>query len=354
MTGSKLVTLDEGFSIAHGYFLEGRLADAALVYRQIIEAEPTHAQAHTTLALMLLGQGQFEEGWREFDWRLDEKFRAARGMDQVPLWDGRPLMGAGILLHAEQGLGDNIQFVRYAPLVAALGGRVAIYCLKELKLLFRSVAGAAEVLTDGDPISDIRFQAPFMSLPRIFRTAVETIPRRVPYLRAEPGRVADWRRRLGGGGRKVGLCWAGNPDSPNSPHRDAELAAFAPVLGVAGWEFYSLQIGPGRQALEQPPATGRVVDLGPDIEAGADGFGEAAAIMQCLDLVITVDTAACHLAGALGRPVWLALPFVNDWRWLREREDSPWYPTMRIFRQREPGAWEPVFARIADELGAMV
>jgi tetratricopeptide (TPR) repeat protein len=344
--------VDESFDAAHAYFLEGRLADAAAVYRRIVEADPGHARAHVMLALALLAEGRYEEGWREFEWRIDAAFRAARAMDKLPLWDGRPLAGRRILLHAEQGFGDNIQFVRYAPLVAARGGRVVVFCLKELKRLFASVAGAVEVLGEGDDVRDVRFQAPFMSLPRIFGTAVDTIPRTVPYLRAEAGRVARWRRRLGGGKLKVGLCWASNPENPVSRQRDATLADLEPVLGVAGARFFSLQLGSAREALSSSGHEGRVLDLGADVEASADGFSEAAAIMDCLDLVVSVDTAAVHLAGALGRPCWLALPFACDWRWLRGRDDSPWYPTARLFRQPAPGAWGPVFEAMAEELAA--
>lgn len=343
---------DRAFEQAHEHFSNGRIEQAADVYRRVIRAQADFAPAHTTLALMLLTLGRYSEGWQEFEWRITETFWKQRAMDRLPTWDGRPIPGRRILVHAEQGFGDGLHLVRYVPLVAERGGQVVLFCQRELKGLFQSVKGAAEVVAEGDPIQNLDLQIPFFSLPRAFVTTLETIPAAVPYLAAPPARLEYWSRRLGAEPRmRVGLCWSGNPENPVNRTRAAPFKALVPIFRVPGVAFYGLQLGsPGRE-IAGLPADVPFIDLAGDIESSADGFSEAAAIACSLDLIVAVDTALAHLAGALARPTWLALPYVGDWRWHRDRDDSPWYPTMRLFRQPAPGEWEPVFERIAAALG---
>lgn len=343
--------LDAAFAEAHENFSNGRIETAAGIYRRVIQTQPDFAHAHTMLGLMLLTLGRYHEGWQELEWRITDTFRTQRAMDRLPTWDGGPLNGRRILVHAEQGFGDSLHLVRYVPMVAERGGQVVLFCQRELKGLFRSVKGATEVVAEGDSIQDLQVQIPFFSLPKAFATTMETIPARVPYLAPPPARAEHWAARLTPETRlKVGVCWSGNPESPVNRTRAAPFEALAPVFGVGGVAFYGLQLGTPRQDIAGLPESVPFTDLAGDIEAAADGFSEAAAIASCLDVVVVVDTALAHLAGALARPTWLALPYAGDWRWHRDRDDSPWYPTLRLFRQPAPGAWGSVFERIAAAL----
>jgi hypothetical protein len=244
-----------------------------------------------------------------------------------PQWQGEPLEGARILLCAEQGLGDTMQFVRYAPLVAARGGEVVLEVQPGLHRLLSRFEGAHEIVSRGRPLPEFRWQCPLLSLPRIFHTDIATIPAAVPYLHANAADVRAWSRRLRREGLRIGLAWSGNPDHSRNRQRSIPLAQLAPLLQLQGATFYSLQKGSPTAQLRDLPATAKLIDL----DAEQRDFADTAAIMSNLDLVISVDTAMAHLAGALGKPVWILLRYVPDWRWLLNREDSPWYPTARLF-----------------------
>ena len=337
---------------------QGRIEEALTTFRQAIEIAPSSAEAHWNLSLLLLLRGEFEEGWKEYEWRTQRR-AAAKSEHHLtaPLWAGDDLAGRTILLHAEQGLGDTLQFVRYAPLVARRGGRVILECQPELQNLMSELSEVAEVRTAGDRLPHFDCQAPLMSLPRIFGTRLETIPADLPYLAAPRAARMRWAERLakesaGLEGYKVGLVWAGSTGHANDANRSIAPERLGPLLAAEGVGFVSLQVGPRAGEL---PAAGSGAGLGAgvlDLSAELTDFTETAAAVENLDLVITVDTAVAHLAGALGRPTWLLLPFAPDFRWLLEREDSPWYPALRLFRQAEPGDWESVIARLAGELAA--
>ena len=342
------MTIAEAGKLAQRCHREGRLRDAVGMYRQILEEDPDNDAAHTSLGCILLLGGEFEAGWREYEWRW-VKFRQERPDFPQPRWDGGTLGGRPIFIHGEQGLGDNIQFIRYAPMVAAKGGPVVFGAPKGMRPLLSTVEGLSMVVEADEPIPPFSVHLPLLSLPRVLGTRLDTIPAHVPYLKADSGRASAWRERLSANRRpKVGICWQANPLFKEDHLRSVELGRFDPVLRVPGIDFYGLQVLHGREQMAGLDAGIPFTDIGPDLFSESDVLVEAAAAIEALDLVISVDTSICHLAGALGRPVWTALAFVPDWRWLLERDDSPWYPTMRLFRQDAPGDWDGVFRRIAE------
>jgi tetratricopeptide (TPR) repeat protein len=295
-------------------------------------------------------RGDFAEGWEEYEWRLRSSERKGPRFPERP-WQGEGLAGKHIYVQAEQGFGDSIQFARYLPLLAARAGGVTVRVHQQLVRLFRVSLPDITVLGDRGEPSPYHCDAPLLSLPRLFKTRYETIPATAPYLRAPIELVQPWTERLSKmQGCKVGLVWAGNPEHVNDHRRSLDLDQLRPVFDVGGTSFASLQHGARRADLEKlkrnkPP----IVDLASDF---AD-FADTAAALEALDLVITVDTSVAHLAGALGKPVWVLLPWVTDWRWMRERLDNPWYPSMRLFRQRRGEEWISTIARMAAELEAV-
>lgn len=333
--------------------------EALALYDQALALEPNLAAVRANRATLLLLLGRLEEGFREYEWRWRTSgFTTPRRNFAAPLWDGQHLEKQTILVHAEQGLGSAIQFVRYVPLVATMAGKVVLEAQPPLTRLFASLArpeGAAPitVLAKGMPLPDAAVQVPLMSLPRLFGTTLETVPNAVPYLAADAALRATWRARLDQacGARprpRVGLVWAGNPNHHNDRNRSIPAMALAPLLALSDLAFIDLQVGAAaRQRADLPPAAAAA--LHPPGGEMAD-FADTAAIIEELDLVISVDTAAAHLAGALERPVWLLVPYVPEWRWLRERTDTPWYPTMRLFRQADSGDWPGVVTAVVRAL----
>jgi tetratricopeptide (TPR) repeat protein len=335
---------------------QGKLEEAIASYQTALQRQPNSPEAHYNLATALLLTGAFRQGFAEYEWRWQVSSRLPHSPFQrfsQPLWDGSALAGQTILLHAEQGLGDTIQFSRYAPLVAAQGGRVIVECQPALARLLQSIAGVEQVVSQGNALPDFQVHAPLLSLPHLLDTTLDTIPAQVPYLAAPDSaiHVADSPAIS----LKVGIVWAsghyGQPESTRMQHqKSCSLALFSRLLQVPEVCLYSLQVGQDawvedidRQNNQkcQLDRT-RLQDLSPDLH----DFGDTAAAIAQMDLVISVDTAVAHLAGALGKPVWLLLPFIPDWRWLLDRDDSPWYPTMRLFRQSQPGDWDGLFDRI--------
>ena len=322
---------------------QGRLDEAVASYQQALRLKPDYPEAHWNLALVWLTMGHLEQGWPGYEWRWKCKEFRPLPPFQPPLWDGSPLDGRTILVHAEQGLGDTLQFIRYVPLVQQRGGRVILVCQPPLiRLLTRSL-GIEQLLAQGDPLPEFDLHVPLLSLPGLLGTNLESVPADVPYLEAEPQLVAAWRQRLGSyPGFKIGIVWQGNPDQRMDRFRSAPLSQLAPLARVPGVHLLSLQKGPGAEQLAALTDRFPVIDLG----SGLADFLDTAAVLKNLDLVVSVDTSVAHLAGALGIPVWVAVSFPADWRWLMGRDDSPWYPTMRLFRQGKAGDWAGVFAEI--------
>jgi Flp pilus assembly protein TadD len=326
----------------------GRADEAAACYEAALRYEPDSASSHWNLALARLLAGDFERGWREYEWRWQRPATPMRPLAR-PLWEGLKLAGRTVLLWCEQGLGDAVQFARYAPLVQAKGGRVVLECPDPLLPLFRTLPGVDELVPEGSQRPH-DCHAPLMSLPRLLNTTLATVPADIPYVQPDPARVESWRDRLKSlDGFKVGVAWQGNPHHAWDRWRSVPLAALAPLAAVPGVRLVSLQHGPGAEQVAALKGRFSVAELGEGL-GGREVWAEVAAAMACLDLVVSVDTATAHLAGALGLPVWLALPTLVDWRWLLGRDDSPWYPTMRLFRQRRLGRWEPVLRRMATAL----
>ena len=336
---------------------QGKLEAAVLCYRQALALKPSYAMAHWNLALALLHAGSFEQGFREYEWRWQaEKFlkRNARVVRSQPFWDGSDFRKKTLLLFAEQGYGDTIQFIRYVPLVAKRGGRVIVACQPELVSLLASVSGIAQVLNDKERLADFDIHAPLLSLPLAFATTLDTVPAQIPYIIADRSRVEVWRERLRTNRKtlNVGVAWAGHPLFMNDHNRkrSCPFSMFASLAKVRNVNFYSLQKGEAEKVASEPPEGMAFIDM----TAFLNDFADTAALINNLDLVISIDTAVAHLAGAMGKPVWTLLPYVPDWRWLSDRDDSPWYPTMRLFRQERPGDWPGVFARVAGELSLFV
>jgi tetratricopeptide (TPR) repeat protein len=327
---------------------QGQLTEALASYQQALRLTPDYAEAHWNRALVWLLAGDFEQGWPEYEWRWQRQEASPPRFPQ-PRWDGASLHGQTILLWAEQGLGDTLQFVRYAPLVQARGGCVLVACQPALVPLLSRCPGIDQLLSQGSPLPPFDAWAPLLSLPGLLQTTLATVPRTVPYLFPDPERVQYWRQELHPlEGFKIGIVWQGNSRHQNDKQRSIPLAQFEPLARVERVQLISLQKGAGREQLEAVAERFPVIDLGQRLDG--DSLADAAAAMQNLDLLIACDTALAHLAGALGVPVWLALPFAPDWRWLLEREDSPWYPSMRLFRQQKWGDWDEVFARMAAAL----
>ena len=333
-------------------FRENRTDEADAAYDQALSLDPGLADAHWNQALVRLQRGEYARGFEQYEWRLK---RSGRLRDEAqfhqPLWDGSPLDDAAILIHAEQGFGDALQCVRFLPQVAARAGQVVLQARAPLKRLLEHAPGVAQFVADGEAAPEARCRLPLFSLPRLFVRSLEDLPGPVPYLVADPDLTAGWRARLAASpeGLQVGIVWSGNLNAEVEQGRSIPLQAFAP-LALPGVRLVSLQKGDGLEQLAT--ATFEVLDLGPDYVHG--DFAETAAVLANLDLLVTCDTAALHLAGALGVPAWLAVSPVPDWRWLEARSDSPWYPSVRIFRQRTCGGWPDVFAAMGRALAALI
>ena len=323
---------------------QGQLAEALACYQRAIELEPQHAEAHYNHSMLRLLAGDFQQGLAEYAWRWETR-RDPFILPPFPqpIWDGRPLEGRRLLLHGEQGYGDTLQFIRYAAQAKRLGARVLAGCGKPLVRIVRSCRSVDQVVHEIMSPQDFDVYCPLLNMPHLLKTTLDSVPNDVPYLFADPALVERWRGELDPiAGFKIGIAWRGNPKHRNDRARSVPLSCFQPLGRLPGIHLVSLQKGAGEEDL--PAARDRlpVTELGSRL----DDFMETAAVLVNLDLVITCDTAMAHLAGALGVPVWVALPLVPDWRWLLDRSDSPWYPTMRLFRQDRRGDWQSVFQRI--------
>lgn len=327
-----------------------RFEEAVASFDESIALQPQLSEPHFNQGLVYLRRGDFERGWELYDRRpmID---RGALLGGTVHLWDGsQEIAGKAVFTYAEQGLGDTMQFCRYAILLRERGARVVLGIQDGLRPLLRGLGPGIDVIGLGEDPGDVDFHCPLLSLPRAFGTRLCSIPSTVPYLRPDPARVSRWRERLGAHGRLIGVRWQGSTGRADAG-RSFHVRHFEAIARVPDVRLVSLQKGAGSEQLFDLPASLQIEDLGENFEPeGADAFLDVAAVMQCLELIITSDTSIAHLAGALGRPTWVLLKHVPDWRWLTERDDSPWYPTMRLFRQSRPGDWAGVFDRLRDEL----
>ncbi|MGD9720319.1 MAG: tetratricopeptide repeat protein [Pirellulales bacterium] len=327
----------------------GRDDEALASYDRAIAINPENAEAHYYRSFVSLSRGDLAQGWRDYEWRLRCKEFKIRRFD-APVWDGSPLAGRTLLILAEQGLGDTLHFIRYLQTLSDAGGKVMVEVPPALAPLLRA-SGVTGVIPGGTSLPQFDVYAPLMSLPGILGTTLETMPRKVPYLAADPRLLKHWRARLQPiEGAKVGIVWQGNPAYMFDHFRSIPLAEFAPLAEVAGVNLISLQKGTGSEQLAGIAGRFPVIDLGSGFDAEGGAFMDTAAVMCNLDLVVSSDTAAAHLAGGLGVPVWLALATNCEWRWMHDRDDCPWYPSMRLFRQSRAGDWSGVFARMRDEL----
>ena len=329
--------------------------EAISSYEQALQLTPDQEIIHRNLAYALLQQGQLEQAWTHFEWRWKDKSPSDPPLAS-PVWDGRPLDGRTIVLFTEQGLGDTMQFLRFAPLLHELRGReakpsghVVLACQPALVPLAKTCDGIDEVVPKDGPVPQCDCHAPLMSLPAVLGMTLETLPAQVPYLFACRQRQQQWQDELRQiDGFKVGITWQGNPVYRRDRQRSVPLDRFAPLAELSGVQLISLQKGFGSEQLRE--INFPVVDLGPRLDESSGAFEDTAAVMTHLDLIISSDTATVHLGGALGLPVWVALSHVPDWRFLLDRTDSPWYPTLKLFRQRRRGDWEELFQRIAQTL----
>lgn len=325
----------------------GLFAQSLAACQMAVDVEPASASARFNLGVILLKLGQFERGWVEYERRWECRGLFPPNRFTQPRWDGRALSGQTVFLHADQGLGDTMQFIRYVPLIRARGGRVLFECAAPLLRLLVGFPGIETVYAQGRTPPEFDFHCPLGSLPAVFSTRAESIPVEVPYLRARPRLVNDWRGKLAPfeGQLKVGLVWAGRGAHKNDRNRSLPLARLAP-LAAEGITFFSLQKGEASAQADDPPPGMRLIDFTAELFDLADSAG----LIENLDLVISVDTAVAHLAGAMGKTIWTLLPVNPDWRWLLERDDSPWYPTMRLFRQGPREQWDDVVERLRGAL----
>jgi len=331
--------------------------EALLSYRHALSLAPDHAETHWNESLCLLQVGRLEEGWRKYEWRWQRnRIKASRRTFEQPLWLGdEPIVGKTILLHAEQGLGDTLQFCRYATLVSKLGARVVLEVPADLLTLLANLDGVAQIVEQGAPLPPFDYHCPLLSLPLAFKTSVNTIPSVTPYLFADAARAQLWRARIGDDAAsrlKVGLVWAGGNRAGIAELRNIDarrsiaLAQLKPLLDLPFVQYYSLQKGASAQQLAQLQSEQAVGQEVIDYAEELTDFADTAALVENLDLIISVDTSTAHLAGAMGKPVWILNRFDTCWRWMLERDDSPWYPSARLFRQPALGDWENVIESV--------
>jgi tetratricopeptide (TPR) repeat protein len=347
------IAVEPGFSAAYNnlggaLLASGRVDEAIAAFRQTVAIEPQFASGHANLGMALLLKGDFDAGWPEYDWRTRAPDFAEFGrVDLIkPRWDGEDLENRTLLIHTEQGFGDAFQFIRLLPQVAlrcGQRGKIILQCDPELLRLFKNLPGVHAVLTRQDRTPEFDVHCPLLSLPMILKVTLANIPTGVPYLHADAELSSQWRQRLPSDRLKVGVVWSGRKN-PN-PRRTVPLKELLPLAKVPGVALVNLQFGDAAKEAQSFPNLA-MLDLSQEIH----DFADAAAVIANLDLLITIDTAAAHLAGAVGARTWLLLPFAPDWRWMLKRTDSPWYPTMRLFRQPRPRDWATPIQQVLQEL----
>ena len=329
-----------------------RLDEALASYDEAISLKPDYPDALYGRGMLHLLCGRYGDGWTDYEWRSKLKYKREPPALRAPEWHGEDLAGRRIAIYAEMHFGDMIQFARYLPLLRRRGADVTFLAPAKIFRLLRPLIPHVTFGDSADVGSPFDFQCALMSLPLKFGTELSSIPNETPYLRAEKDLVAHWKNKIGEDGFKIGIAWQGTPQW-TIDRRRFPLREIAPLSRLPRVRLISLQKNHGLDQLEGLPAGTTVETLG-DFDDGRDAFIDTAAVMEHLDLVVTSDTSIAHLAGALGRPTWVALKYVPEWRWLLDREDSPWYPTMRLFRQTADGDWQSVFAKMEQELRALL
>jgi hypothetical protein len=341
------VAIDAHGNLATYYFETKQYELAGAMYEKTIALQPDYALAHWNYGMHLLLLGDYSRGWQEYHWRWQVPgYQADHRCCPAPLWLGKELLrGKTIVLQAEQGFGDMIQFCRYAEQVADLGAHVILEVQPSLVDLCRSIKGVDKVIAQKDDVDDYDFYCPMMSLPLAFATSISTIPSRTPYLTSDPIKVRKWQSILGAKVKpRIGLAWSSDPNHPSSPSRSVPLDALVSIV-TNEFEFISLQ------RLTWPRDLRAIFDSGiRRFEAELGDFSETAALCECLDMVVSVDTSIAHLAGALAKPVCILLHAHNDWRWLQGRSDSPWYPTAKLYRQKDGADWLEVVAELQTDI----
>lgn len=357
----KALALDPEYAEAHNNHCEilramGDNDKALAAVDKAICLSPDLVSAHWNRALIWLSKGNFQDGWAEYEWRWRRPTTQNRAFAHGTAWQGEDSKGKTLFIYEEQGLGDTLQFIRYLPMLRQLGARVVfetgpalMRLVAENRVYDRLLVGLKEV--DTRPVDRFDFYLPLLSLPRVLKTTIETIPNKTPYLAADPALCRIWKNRLSGDDSfKVGLVWAGRPLHKNDSNRSIPLSLFESLGKVEGVSLYSLQKEKHEKWTDMDCLKFFEKDLGPEIS----DFADTAAIMANLDLIVSVDTSVVHLAGAMGKPVWTLLPFAPDFRWLLDRDDSPWYPTMQLFRQTSSREWAPVMEQVASALAGRV
>jgi len=342
---------DAWFNLAISLSDQCKLEDAERCYQQALAMRPDDVDANWNLSLVWLLAGNLKEGWQKYEWRLQQpKYQFLQSRRNQ--WQGKEAPDKTLLVRAEQGLGDVIQFIRFLPFVKPRVGRLLFECQPSLTRLFQNFSGIDQIYSRKADLSppDVPYDvdSPLLSLPGILGVTLDSIPARVPYILPEKNRVEEWKQRIppDPGQIKIGIVWAGHVGHKGNTKRSTPLFSWAPLAGVPGVTFFSLQVGEAAVEAQNPPPGMNLLDLTDSIE----DFADTAALIALLDMVISADTAVAHLAGAMGKPVWTLLPFTPDWRWLLGRKNTPWYPTMRLFRQKVPGDWKGVFEEVASGL----
>ena len=342
---------DAWFNLAISLSDQCKLEEAERCYQQALAMRPDHVDANWNLSLVWLLAGNLKEGWQKYEWRLQQpKYQFLQ--PQRNRWQGEEALDKTLLVRAEQGLGDAIQFIRFLPLVKPRVGRLIFECQPSMTRLFQNFSGIDQIYSRKVDLfpPDVPYDvdSPLLSLPGILGVTLDSIPARVPYILPEKNRLEEWKQRIPPDPDqiKIGIVWAGHVGHRGNSKRSTSLSSWAPLAGIRGVTFFSLQMGEAAVEALNPPPGMNLFDLTDSIE----DFADTAAFIALLDMVISVDTAVAHLAGAMGKPVWTLLPFTPDWRWLLGRKDTPWYPTMRLFRQRVPGDWKGVFEEVASGL----
>jgi Flp pilus assembly protein TadD len=332
--------------------LTGFFDEAAAELNHAMAFNPNDAVAHWNHALLNLLRGDWGRAWPEYEWRWRwNQFPSRRRQFTQPMWRGEELGGKTILLHAEQGFGDTIQLVRYLPLVSSRGAKVVVECQDELLPIFQRLPGDYRWVRFGQELPAFDVHCPLASLPMVFGTTLQTIPEQTPPLGAADDRIALWRERMGptDARPRVGICWAGNATFNGDHTRSVKLEQLHDLLAIEKFKFFSLQKGVPAERIQEIGFDKRLIDLGSEF----NDFADTAAVIALCDLIVTTDTSVPHLAGAMDKNVWVMLQYVPDWRWLLDREDSPWYPSARLFRQTALGDWDGVIARVARALANM-
>ena len=354
----KALQLDPGYFKAYNNlglaFKQQMLVDQAISsFEKALQLNPNFIEAHTNIAALYLLGGNYKQGWIEFEWRKKGRNYSQRNFNR-PFWDGSGISGKTILIHNEagaRGFGDTIQFIRYVPLVADLGAKVIVECQKELSSILKNVAGIHNIVVEGESLPDFDVYCQFFSLPFLFNTTIESIPSIIPYITTDSLLVGQWKDKIQHckTNLKIGFVWEADPFHQQNlgvSNRNCPLELFLNLTKNRDAVFYSLQMGKAVEQLRNLTGNLNIIDLTEDIR----DFSDTAAFIENLDLIISIDTAVAHVAGALGKQVWILVPFMPDSRWLLERQDSPWYPSARLFRQPSPGNWESVIANVKDEL----